>query len=275
MSGAARPAVEAPSLCVLRGGGDLATGVAWRLTQAGWPVVACELAAPLTIRRTVAVSSAVTAGEVEVEGMRAALAPDPQAAAALALDGVVGVVVSPGLPSLGADVVIDARLAKRNIDTTIDDAPLVIGLGPGFTAGVDCDAVVETQRGHHLGRVRWSGAAAPDTGTPGEVGGRAAERVLRAPSAGAVTWAVAIGDQVEAGQALGTTGTTVIAAPFAGVVRGLIDERVPVAVGLKIGDIDPRGDRSACHEISDKALAIGGGVVEAVLARARHGWPNR
>ena len=171
---------DSPGLCVLRGGGDLATGVAWRLTRAGWPVVVCELAAPLTIRRTVAVSTAVTDDRIDIEGMRAVLAPNAREAAVLAARGLVAVLVSPDLPRLDAAVVIDARIAKRNIDTTIDDAPLVVGLGPGFTAGLDCDAVVETQRGHHLGRVLWSGSAAPDTGTPGRIGGRGAERVLRA-----------------------------------------------------------------------------------------------
>lgn len=261
---------DRPNLCVLRGGGDLATGVAWRLTRAGWPVVVCELAKPLTIRRTVAVSSAVTEGEVEVEGMRAVLAPDADAALRLAVGGTVAVLVAPELNRLGADVVVDARLAKRNIDTVISDAPLVVGLGPGFTADVDCDAVVETVRGHHLGRVIWSGSAAPDTGTPGEVAGRAAERVLRAPAIGTATWKVAIGDVVADGQLLGDVDGISVHAPFAGVARGLIAENVSLTVGMKIADVDPRGDPSATGEISDKALAVGGGVVEAV-----HTWTRR
>ena len=270
-----KAATREPRLCVLRGGGDLATGIAWRLTRAGWPVVVCELAAPLSIRRTVAVSSAVTEGTFEVEGMRAVLAPDEEAAEAIAADGTVGVLVAPELPALDADVVIDARLAKRNIDTTVGDAPLVIGLGPGFSAGVDCDAVVETKRGHHLGRVLWSGSAAPDTRTPGAIDGRSVERVVRAPAPGSVTWRAAIGDLVEPGQLLGDVAGTAITAPFAGVVRGLIAEQVPLATEMKIGDVDPRSDRAACHEISDKALAIAGGVVEAVLTRSRLGWPSR
>ena len=268
------PTARPPQLCVLRGGGDLATGVAWRLTRAGWPVVVCELTAPLTIRRTVAVSTAVTEGAVDIEGIRAVLAPNAVEAAALAADGVVGVMISPELPSLDAAVVIDARLAKRNIDTTIDDAPLVIGLGPGFTAGVDCHAVIETQRGHHLGRVLWSGTAAPNTGTPGVIAGKGAERVLRAPTGGAVRWRVGIGDAVCAGEPMGAVGGVDIAAPFAGTVRGLIAEQVPITEGLKIADVDPRHDPTACQEISDKALAVGGGVVEAVLARSRPTWSN-
>ena len=259
-----------PGLCVIRGGGDLATGVAWRLTRAGWPVVVCELPVPLSIRRAVAVSTAVTDGECEVEGMRAVLAQDVAAAVRLADDGVVAVLVSPHLPPIDASVVVDARLAKHNIDTTISDAPLVIGLGPGFTAGRDCHAIVETKRGHHLGRVLWSGSAAPNTGTPGLIGGKSAERVLRAPVAGSVGWRVSIGDLVEEGQTLGQVAGIGIVAPFAGTVRGLIHDTVEVRAEMKIGDIDPRCDPSACHEISDKALAIGGGVVEAVLT-----WSNR
>jgi xanthine dehydrogenase accessory factor len=255
-------------LCVLRGGGDLATGVAWRLTRAGVAVVVTELAAPLTVRRTVALSSAVTVGSVDVEGMSGRLAPDASSAAAVARASggdTVGVVVSPTLPDVGADVVIDARLAKRNIDTTIDDAPLVIGLGPGFTAGADCHAVIETMRGPRLGRVLWSGSAEPDTGTPGVVGGRGAERVVRAPADGTVRWSVAIGDLVGEHDVLGTVADQPVAAPFAGVVRGLILDGSAVRAGLKIGDVDPRADPSLCSEISDKALAIGGGAVEAVL----------
>jgi xanthine dehydrogenase accessory factor len=169
-------------LCVIRGGGDLATGVAWRLTRAGVTVVVTELPTPLTVRRTVALSTAVTDGSVDIEGMLGQLAPSAAAAVTLASaqpGNMVGVVVSPELPDTDADVVVDARLAKRNIDTSIDDAPLVIGLGPGFTAGEDCGAVIETMRGPHLGRVLWAGSAEPDTGTPGIVGGRSAEQVSR------------------------------------------------------------------------------------------------
>jgi xanthine dehydrogenase accessory factor len=233
-------------------------------------VVVCELPAPLAIRRTVAVSSAVTDGRCQVEGMNAVLAEDAGEAVRLADEGTVAVLISPALPAVDASVVIDARLAKRNIDTTIDDAPLVIGLGPGFTAGHDCHAVVETKRGHHLGRVLWGGSAAPNTGTPGMIGGRSAERVVRAPEAGSVVWRVAIGDLVDEGQILGQVGGSEIAAPFTGTVRGLIHESVELGEGMKIGDIDPRCDPSASHEISDKALAIGGGVVEAILT-----WSNR
>lgn len=266
-------------LCVIRGGGDLATGVAWRLTRAGVDVVVTELPEPLTVRRAVALSTAVSEGAIDIEGMTGRLAATAAAAIGIARSGDVGVLVSPELSAVDADVVVDARLAKRNIDTAIDDADLVVALGPGFTAGVDCHAVVETQRGHHLGRVLWSGSAAPDTGTPGIVGGHGAERVLRTPMGGRVRWTHAIGDLVVAGEPLGAVepddadgsegvGAT-ISAPFDGVVRGLIANGTEVQSGLKIGDVDPRPDPAMCAEISDKALAIGGGVVEAVLS-----WPR-
>ncbi|MFQ5556499.1 MAG: selenium-dependent molybdenum cofactor biosynthesis protein YqeB [Acidimicrobiales bacterium] len=252
-------------LCVLRGGGDIGTGVAWRLTRAGWPVVVLELARPLTVRRSVALSSAVLEGRVDVEGMVGRRVADSAEALAVARDGDVAVLVSPRLTALDPRVVVDARLAKRNLDTTIDDAGLVIGLGPGFTAGVDCHAVVETQRGHRLGRVCWHGSAAADSGVPGVVGTKGAERVLRAPAAGVVTWELGIGDTVDAGETLGTVGGEPVTAPFHGLVRGLIAPGTTVRPDTKIGDVDPRVHLGAEREISDKALAVGGGVVEAVL----------
>lgn len=258
----------ADELVVIRGGGDLATGVAWRLTRAGMAVVVTELANPLTVRRTVALSSAVADRRVDVEGMIGRLARTPDEAVQIAFSGDVGVVVAPLLPRVGADVVVDARLAKRNIDTNQDDARLVIGMGPGFTAGVDCHAVVETNRGPRLGRVIWEGAAAADTGTPGRVEGLDVERVLRSPEAGEVQWTSSIGDLVVEGQQLGDVAGQPVVALFDGMVRGLIRSGQSVPAGLKIGDVDPRSD-SRFDQISDKALAVGGAVVEAVLT-----WSN-
>jgi xanthine dehydrogenase accessory factor len=256
----------ADRLCLLRGGGDLATGVAWRLAAAGFPVAVLELPAPLTVRRSVALSTAVSEGEVMVEGLVGRRIDHAAELAPLAATGVVPVLVAPALP--GSDVprsvVVDARLAKRNIDTSRDDAKFVVALGPGFVAGIDCHAVIETMRGHHLGRVLWSGAAAADTGEPGEVGGRGSDRVLRAATSGTVHWQVSIGDVVAEGQTIGAVGQDAVVAPFTGVVRGRIASGTSVSAGLKIGDLDPRLD-TRCDEISDKALAIGGGVVEAVL----------
>ena len=265
-------------LCVLRGGGDLATGVAWRLTRAGWPVVVLELPEPLTIRRTVALSTAVTDGQISVQGMRGVLVDSAEDAAETAARGDVAVLACSELSGLGAvrpDAVVDARLAKRNIDTSIDDADIVIGLGPGFVAGTDCHAVVETMRGHRLGRVIWSGPALPDTGEPAELGGRSSDRVLRAPAAGEVVWLVSIGDVVTEGQPLGSVAGEPVTAPFDGVVRGAIRSGMTVPAGLKIGDVDPRCDPSACWEISDKSLSVGGGVLEAVLAHRAAPWTHQ
>ena len=233
-------------------------------------MVMLELPEPLTVRRTVALSTAVTDGEVTVQGMRGVLVGSPLEAIATARRGDVAVLVAPALAALGParpDVLVDARLAKRNIDTSMDDADLVVALGPGFTAGHDCHAVVETMRGPRLGRVIWTGPARPDTGVPAEVGGRSADRVLRAPVAGEVSWRVEIGELVVSGQLLGTVGGHALEAPFDGVLRGAIRPGMTVQLGLKIGDVDPRGDPAACWEISDKALAVGGGVLEAVQPR--------
>jgi xanthine dehydrogenase accessory factor len=257
-------------LIVLRGGGDLATGIAYRLHKAGLPLLVLELERPLVVRRAVALATAVSEGAITIEGLRGQRVATAADAIALAQTGVVPVMVAPELPDwseagLDPTAIIDARMAKRNIDTRIDQAPLVVALGPGFTAGVDCHAVIETMRGHWLGRVIWQGAAQANTGTPGIVAGKGAERVLRAPVAGTVAWQTAIGDRVEAGAVLGHVAGQPVIAPFAGVLRGLIAEGTAVPINLKIGDLDARSDREACFTISDKALAIGGGVLEAVL----------
>ncbi len=275
---AARP------LCVLRGGGDLATGVAWHLSCAGWPVVVLELPQPLTVRRTVALSTAVTDGEVTVQNMRGVLVSSVHQAAAVVAGGDVAVMVAPELAAVAGEltkahaevsvspvsqrlgVVVDARLAKRNIDTSVNDAALVVGLGPGFVAGEDCHVVIETMRGPNLGKVYSWGSAQADTGIPAEVAGHSDDRVLRADVAGKVTWEVSIGDPVAAGQRLGDVSGVAVSAPFSGVLRGAIRTGTTVAAGLKIGDVDPRGDPTACQMISDKASAVGTGVLEAVLA---------
>lgn len=267
----------AQDLIIVRGGGDLGTGVVYRLHQAGFPVMVLELARPLVVRRRVALATAVLEGAVIVESLHGRLVDDAAAAEVALQRGQVPVLIAPDLAPLRPQLarplfaVIDARLAKRNIDTSISDAPLVIGLGPGFTAGEDCHAVVETMRGHTLGRVIYEGSALPNTGTPGIVAGKAAERVLRAPGDGVTQWQVEIGAVVQEGQVLGNIAGRSVIAPFDGVVRGLIAPGTPVRAGLKIGDIDARSDRAACFTISEKALAIGGGVLEAVVAA----WARR
>jgi xanthine dehydrogenase accessory factor len=258
---------------LIRGGGDLATGIAFRLHRSGFPVIVLELPRPLVVRRRVALATAVLEQEIGIEGMIGRLTSSFPEALSLAQSGLVPVLVSPQLPPDSLEktaVLIDARMTKRNIDTTINQAPLVIALGPGFEAGKDCHAIIETMRGHSLGRVIWQGKAIPNTGTPGIMAGKGAERVIRAPAAGAVTWQVEIGDVVHKGQLLGTVAGKVMNAPFEGVLRGLIAPGTAVTQNLKIGDLDARADVSASFTISDKALAIGGGVLEAVLS-----WMNR
>lgn len=253
----------------VRGGGDLASGVIYRLAKAGFPVVVAELARPLVIRRAASFASAVFEGTVQVEGLTARRVDGVDAVPITWAAGEIPLLVDePGilLRSLCPAVIVDARVAKRNLGTTLNDAPLVIALGPGFEAGRDCHAVIETNRGHDLGRVIWQGAAQPDTGTPGSVQGHTRSRVLRAPAAGLVVPAAAIGDNLLEGQHVAHVGELPILAPFDGVLRGLIHPAVPVVAGMKIGDVDPRGERRHCFTISDKALAIGGGVLEAVLS---------
>jgi len=257
---------------VLRGGGDLASGAAWRLARTGFAVVILEAARAIVLRRRASFASVVLEGDQVLEGVAANLVASPEDAIAVAKSGIVAVLVSQDLPQFQQppSVLIDARMAKSNIDTRIDQAPLVVGLGPGFAAGTDCDAVIETMRGHDLGKVIWDGPALPDTGMPGEIGGESARRVMRAPGVGQVGWSVEIGDSVMAGEQVGVVDDIAVEAPISGVVRGLISPGHNAAAGLKIGDIDPRGNRSACFEISDKARSVGGGVLEVVLT-----WLNR
>jgi len=254
-------------LAAVRGGGDLASGVVYQLHRAGFPVIVLELEQPLAIRRAVSFSTAVDEGSVVIEGVKGVLVASPAEAVQLAVDGTVAVLVSPHLATFEQrpSVVVDARMAKRNIDTRIDQAPLVVGLGPGLVAGVDCDVVIETKRGHRLGRAIERGPALPDTGVPGDVGGATVERLVRAPRAGIVNWDMAIGDTVIVGQAIGSVGDTRVVAGVDGVIRGLISPGFRATEGLKIADIDPRGDSSACFEISDKARLVGAGVLGTAL----------
>lgn len=265
---------------VIKGAGDLATGVAVRLWRAGFPLVMTELPQPLTIRRTVAFAEAVFEGEAEIEGIRARRLADVRLIEPAWQAGVIPIIVSCGdecIEAIEPTVLVDAILAKRNTGTHPSDAPFVVGLGPGFVAGKDVHAVVETNRGHYLGRVLWSGSAEPDTGVPGDVGGYRRERVIHAPAAGVFEQQAEIGTIVKTGQVVGRVGGVPVLAPIPGVLRGLIHDGLTVHAGLKIGDVDPRAAPEHCYTISDKALAIGGGVLEAVLMflRAREGPSGR
>ncbi len=255
-------------LVLIRGAGDLASGIALRLRHSGFEVVMTEISRPTTIRRTVAFSDAVFRGAARVEDVEARLAPDAEGALALLSEGFLPVLVDPEAACkavLRPDVLVDAILAKRNLGTTRCDAPIVIGVGPGFTAGEDCHAVVETMRGHTLGRVCYRGSALPNTAIPGLIGGYAGERVLRAPADGIFTGLRRIGDLVRAGETVGTVDGVPMRATIDGVLRGLLADGVRVQKGLKSGDVDPRCRPEYCQTASDKALAIGGGVLEAIL----------
>ena len=257
-----------PPLVVIRGGGDLATGAAARLHRAGFAVILTELLRPLVLRRTVALAEAVFSGETQVEDLLGRRAGSPDRARELALQGVLPVLIDPegdSLSDLRPAALVDARMRKKPNELGSAAAPLVIGVGPGFVAGADCHAVVETRRGHRLGRVLWQGAAEADTRIPEPVGGQAARRVLRAPVDGVVEGLVEIGDLVQEGQVVLRVAGADVRAPFDGVLRGLIHPGVEVPAGTKVGDVDPRGVPAYCWEMSDKALAVGGGVLEALL----------
>jgi xanthine dehydrogenase accessory factor len=253
---------------VVKGGGDLGTGVAWRLHRCGFRVLVTETAQPTVIRRAVAFASAVYDDAITVDGVTARLVADEDAVLEAWESGEVPVMVDPRavvVERLRPEALVDAIMAKRNLGTDAQDAPIVVALGPGFTAGRDCHAVVETNRGHDLGRVILEGSAEPNTGVPGTVGGESARRVLRAPRPGVFRSARAIGDRVEEGEPVARVDGEPVRARLSGVVRGLLQDGLAVREGMKVGDVDPRGVVSHCFTISDKALSIAGGVVEAIL----------
>jgi xanthine dehydrogenase accessory factor len=230
-----------------------------------------EISQPLAVRRTVSFAEAVYAGAVTVEGLTARLVERGDDLQSVLGNGEIPVLVDPELETLAdinPTVLVDARMLKRKPETGIQAAPLVVGLGPGFTAGENCHAVVETMRGHNLGRVFWEGRALPDTGVPGSIARHGLDRVLRAPADGVLQTHVEIGASLQSGGLIATVGAHEVRAPFKGLVRGLLRHGFPVHKGLKIGDLDPRNDPSYCWLVSDKALAVGGGVLEAVLSKA-------
>lgn len=260
------------ALILVRGGGDLATGTIHRLWSAGLRVLVLEAEHPAAIRRQVSLCEAVYEGEATVEGLRAVRIEALAQAEEVWNQNAVPVLVDPKGESIAQarpDVLVDAILAKKNLGTTKDMAPLTIGLGPGFCAGEDVDVVIETKRGHNLGRIIRQGSAYPNTGIPGIIGGYGAERVIHAPTAGRMKNRSKIGDIVEAGQVLavieGEDGSTEVSATIDGLLRGLIRDDYPVTKGFKIADIDPRKEELAnCFTISDKARCIAGSVLEVI-----------
>ncbi len=259
-------------MIVIKGAGDLASGVAVRLAHCGYPIVMTDLLHPTSIRRTVCFSEAILKGTFTVEDVTAEYASDISAIPAIHEREHIAVLSDPEancIKSLHPEVVVDAILAKRNIGTAIEDAPIVIALGPGFTAGVDCHAVIETMRGHDLGRVILAGSAEPNTGIPGNISGFTTERVLRAPIDGIFSELHHIGDIVEKGEPVAAVNGEIICATLSGVIRGLLPTGTPVHDGMKSGDIDPRPVQAHCYTVSDKARAIAGGVLEAILMLQR------
>lgn len=254
-------------LAVVRGGGELGSAAARLLFLSGFHVVVLERAQPLAVRRLVCFAEAVRAGACAVEGVPARRV-DPSGLALEAAREAVLVVVDPDgstLSAIGASAVVDARMAKRNLGPARPAECVTVGLGPGFTAGEDVDAVVETNRGPGLGRVLWSGAAEPDTAVPAPVLGHREERVLRAPRGGTFVARRAIGDVVACGEVVGEVGGEPVSAGVAGLVRGLLAPGVAVDPGVKVGDVDPRGTVIDPGAVSDKARAVAAGVLEAVL----------
>jgi xanthine dehydrogenase accessory factor len=262
---------------IIKGAGDLASGIALRLHHAHFDIAMTEIEKPLAVRRTVCFSQAVYDDVSEVEDITAVLVNDKKAMRSAFDKKQIALFIDPGagiVARFKPDVVVDAIMAKKNLGTAINDAPLVIGIGPGFTAGQDCHAVIETKRGHTIGRVITKGSALPNTGVPGDIGGYTLERLLRAGTDGIFEAQAAIGDEVKKGNIIaavkraedGKEKSVPIYAEIDGIVRGLLPSGIAVTKGLKAGDIDPRCEKFHCFTVSDKALSVAGGVLEAILS---------
>ena len=261
-------------IVLIRGGGDLASGVAMRLHKAGFRVVISELPQPLAVRRMVSFAEAIYAGQVTIEGVTARRVEDHTDTFRILqiyTKGQIPVLVDPqaeAAQTLHPMVVVDGRMKKLPTELISTQVKLIIGLGPGFTVGENCHAVIETKRGHRMGRVIWEGSSEPYTGIPESMGEHGIERVLRAPVAGVLASFAEIGEHLQQEQLVAEVDGEPVYAPFPGVLRGLIHPGITVRERQKIGDIDPRDDPSYCSLISDKALAVGGGVIEAILSKA-------
>ena len=257
-------------LVLLRGGGDLATGVAARLWRSGFRVVVTEIEQPLAVRRLVSLAEAIYEGETSVEELRGQRAEGTADAHKILGDSSIPVLVDPTAKSrhdLAPASIVDARMMKSASSLPLESASMMVGLGPGFAAGEDVHAVVETNRGHRMGRVFWEGSAQADTGVPDSVNGQDVERVLRAPAEGVFEPIAELGSLVTSGARLAHVGGVDLIAPFDGALRGLLHSGIEVRSGMKVGDLDPRGDLGVCSLISDKSLAVGGGVLEALLSQ--------
>ena len=253
---------------LVRGGGEMASGIVHRLHQSQMQVLITEVDAPTAVRRTLAFAEAVYLGSQTIENVKTVMVKDIAGAKLQWQNGQIPLLVDPEArirESFRPDVIVDAIMAKKNSSTRISDAPLVLGIGPGFVAGVHAHAVIESNRGYNLGRVIWDGSAEPDTGVPAAVSGYAEARVFRAPRSGCFNGLREIGDPVRSGECVAEVDGAPINAQISGMVRGILRSGIAVSAGVKAGDIDPRGEREYCYKISDKARAIGGGVLEAIL----------
>lgn len=253
---------------LIRGGGELASGVAHRLYQSHFRVCLTEAPHPQAVRRGVAFCEAVYEGEKVIEGVTARIIASPDKVKATWQDDAIPLIIDPEnkvRDIIKPDVLVDAIIAKKNLGTRITDAPLVIGVGPGFTIGKDVHVIIETNRGHNLGRIILQGEAEPDTGVPGMIGGFARERVWHASTAGLFSTQKQIGDMVDTDEVVGFIGGTPVKTSIGGIIRGLLRNNTEVEKGMKLGDIDPRGIKEYCYTISDKSRTISGGVLEAIL----------
>ncbi|MDO5780524.1 MAG: selenium-dependent molybdenum cofactor biosynthesis protein YqeB [Clostridium sp.] len=255
-------------MVLIKGAGDLATGIAYRLKKSGFDIVMTEIHKPTTVRRTVAFSQAVFDNEIVIEGIKGVKVNNINEIYEEIREGNIPIIIDENaeiIKELSPDVVVDAIIAKQNLGTSIEDAPIVIGVGPGFEAKVDCHLVVETKRGHYLGKVIEEGSAIPNTGVPGNIGGYTKERIIRASSNGKIKPVVAIGDFVKKGDIVAYIDGVEVLSEIDGIVRGMLQEGIEVFKGMKSGDIDPRCEKDHCFTISDKARSIGGGVLEAIM----------
>lgn len=263
------PGAPLSPFILIRGAGEMASAVAWRLFMANMGrICMLELANPMAVRRLVSFCTALDEGSAMVEGVAAVTAAGAEEIHAAWAKGKIAVVLNEDwerIETLAPDIVVDAILAKRNIATNKDQAPLVIALGPGFEAGKDCHMVIETNRGHDLGRIIEAGSAAPNTGNPGNIAGFTGERVLRAPATGRFETSRRIGDMIAAGETVGQVGSAPVIAGLDGILRGLIRDGTSIPADRKLGDIDPRAKLEYCATISDKARAIAGSVLEGIM----------
>lgn len=253
---------------IIRGGGDLGSGIALRLHHIGWKIIICEIDNPLTLRRSVAFANAVYEKDVFVEDVQGKIINNVDDISNYISANIIPVIIDPELTITSffkPDIIIDARMLKIDVDYDLEREYKVIGLGPGFKVGKNCHAVIETNRGHYLGRVIWSGEPEENTGSPGIVKEFDIERVLRSPADGIIFSKAKIGEIYSKGETIGTVGGQPIVAPFNGCLRGLMHNGIMVTTGLKIGDLDPRMDSKLISFVSDKALAVSGGVIEAIL----------